>query len=64
VCKQEIEVFGTPMEAFQWYRELRTPCCGADMHYICRTLDLLSPSNIFPVMIYNWLVALSIPSST
>ena len=48
VCKQKIEVFGTPMEGFEMQRELRTPCCGADVHYNCRTLDLLSPGNIFP----------------
>ena len=49
VCKQEIEVFGTSVEGFEMQRELRTPCCGADIHYNCRTLDLLSPSNILPV---------------
>ena len=49
VFKQQIEVFWTSMEGFETQRELRTPCCGADIHYNCRTLDLLSPSNILPV---------------
>ena len=49
VCKEQIEVFGTPMEGYKMQQELRTPCCGADMHYICRTVDLLSPENVLPV---------------
>ena len=38
-----------PAEGYKMQRELWTPCCGADIHYLCRTVDLLPPIYSVPM---------------